>query len=88
MQFTISHVFLSANDAAILKEKQRILSKLNDTILIASSANRTPDDTIWLFFNRIPRTGGSSLVAILNELGDYYYNYKHQEHYYRTPWQR
>ncbi|XP_047502533.1 heparan sulfate 2-O-sulfotransferase 1-like [Penaeus chinensis] len=67
-------------------EKQRILSRLNDTVLQPSAFNRTPD-TIWLFYNRIPRTAGQTVVSLLKSLsGDL--DYQHQEHVYRTPWQR
>nr|XP_027225912.1 uncharacterized protein LOC113817995 [Penaeus vannamei] len=67
-------------------EKQRVLSRLNDSLLQPSSLNRTPS-TIWLFYNRIPRTAGQTVVSLLKSLaGDL--DYQHQEHVYRTPWQR
>ncbi|XP_063847963.1 heparan sulfate 2-O-sulfotransferase 1-like [Scylla paramamosain] len=68
------------------REKQEVLSRLNTTTIHPSSTNRTPD-TIWLFFNRIPRTAGQTLVSLMKSLGPDL-NYQHQEHVYRTPWQR
>ncbi|KAK4294416.1 hypothetical protein Pmani_032957 [Petrolisthes manimaculis] len=67
-------------------ERQEVLARLNNTIIQPSGTNRTPD-TIWLFFNRIPRTGGQTLVTLIKSLGKDL-DYNHQEHVYRTPWQR
>ncbi|KAG7153551.1 heparan sulfate 2-O-sulfotransferase 1-like [Homarus americanus] len=68
------------------REKQEVLLRLNDTVISPSANNRTPD-TIWLFFNRIPRTGGQTLVSLMKSLSADL-DYQHQEHVYRTPWQR
>ncbi|XP_069157584.1 heparan sulfate 2-O-sulfotransferase pipe [Procambarus clarkii] len=68
------------------REKQEVLARLDDTVILPSAANRTPD-TIWLFFNRVPRTGGQTLVSLLKSLA-HDLDYQHQEHVYRTPWQR
>ncbi|KAK8731292.1 hypothetical protein OTU49_007526, partial [Cherax quadricarinatus] len=68
------------------QEKQEVLARLNDTVIEPSATNRTPN-TIWLFFNRIPRTGGQTLVSLLKSLSENL-DYQHQEHVYRTPWQR
>ncbi|XP_042868859.1 heparan sulfate 2-O-sulfotransferase pipe-like [Penaeus japonicus] len=67
-------------------EKQRVLARLNDTVLQPTSFNRTPD-TIWLFYNRIPRAAGQTVVSLLKSLSADL-DYQHQEHVYRTPWQR
>lgn len=68
------------------REKMDVLSRLNHTVIQPSAQNRTPD-TIWLFFNRIPRTGGQTLVELIKSLAPDL-DYQHQEHVYRTPWQR
>uniref|UniRef100_A0A6A7GCH2 Heparan sulfate 2-O-sulfotransferase pipe-like n=1 Tax=Hirondellea gigas TaxID=1518452 RepID=A0A6A7GCH2_9CRUS len=69
-------------------QKQEVLSRLEETStsIVATASNRTPD-TLWLFYNRIPRTGGHTLVALLQTLGADL-DYQHQEHAYRTSWQR
>ena len=73
-------------------EKQQILSSLNSSLssgglhLLASARNNTPA-TDWLFYNRLPRSGGKTLVALLQALGTDL-DYQHQEHVYRTPWKR
>lgn len=68
------------------REKQEVLARLNSTVLAPSATNRTPE-TIWLFYNRIPRTGGQTLVSLIKSLAKDL-DYQHQEHVYRTPWQR
>ncbi|XP_068210961.1 heparan sulfate 2-O-sulfotransferase pipe-like isoform X2 [Palaemon carinicauda] len=68
------------------REKQEVLQRLNHTELVPSATNRTPE-TIWLFYNRIPRTGGQTIVSLLKSLSKDL-DYQHQEHVYRTPWQR
>ncbi|XP_066983415.1 heparan sulfate 2-O-sulfotransferase pipe-like isoform X1 [Macrobrachium rosenbergii] len=68
------------------REKQEVLQRLNRTKLVPSATNRTPE-TIWLFYNRIPRTGGQTIVSLLKSLSKDL-DYQHQEHVYRTPWQR
>ncbi|KAK7077755.1 hypothetical protein SK128_021164 [Halocaridina rubra] len=68
------------------REKQEILQRLNSTVIIPSATNRTPE-TIWLFYNRMPRTGGQTMVSLLKSLAKDL-DYQHQEHVYRTPWQR
>jgi len=77
---------ISTTEDSKALEKQEILHRLNDTIIQPSSYNRTPE-TIWLFFNRIPRTGGQTVVSLLKSLSEDL-DYQHQEHVYRTPWQR
>ncbi|CAL4102862.1 unnamed protein product, partial [Meganyctiphanes norvegica] len=76
----------STTEDPLTLEKQVVLRQLNDTIIKPSFNNRTPD-TIWLFFNRIPRTGGQTLVNLLKSLSEDL-DFQHQEHVYRTPWQR
>ena len=68
------------------QEKQHVLRNLNTTTIESTSRNNT-QYTSWLFYNRIPRSGGRTLVALLHALGSDL-DYQHQEHVYRTPWQR
>ncbi|XP_076066069.1 heparan sulfate 2-O-sulfotransferase 1-like [Oratosquilla oratoria] len=68
------------------REKVEVLARLNDTTILPSATNRTPE-TLWLFFNRVPRTGGETLVALLKKLSTNL-DFEHQSHVYRTPWQR
>lgn len=70
------------------REKQVVLSQLhNGTVSVTPSATNRTLETVWLFYNRIPRSGGKTLVALLQALGTDL-DYQHQEHAYRTPWQR
>jgi len=69
-----------------MREKWNILERLNTTSLVPSAFNRTPE-TLWLFYNRIPRSGGKTLVALMQALGTDL-DVQHQEHVYRTPWER
>ncbi|KAF2355381.1 Sulfotransferase [Trinorchestia longiramus] len=69
------------------EEKHDVLQHLMTRTIQPSPQNRTRPDQIWLFFNRIPRSGGKTLVALLQALGSDL-DYQHQEHVYRTPWQR
>ncbi|KAL7648123.1 UNVERIFIED_CONTAM: hypothetical protein RMT77_000024 [Armadillidium vulgare] len=62
-------------------------AKLLARALTPSNANRTPENTMWLFFNRIPRTGGQTIVSLLKSLS-IDRDLQHQEHEYMTPWQR
>ncbi|KAA0203194.1 hypothetical protein HAZT_HAZT005820 [Hyalella azteca] len=68
-------------------EKQEVLQHLMTRAIAPSSRNNTMPEQMWLFFNRIPRSGGKTLVALLQALGSDL-DYQHQEHVYRTPWQR
>jgi len=52
-----------------------------------SATNRTLPSSIWLIYNRIPRSGGLTMVFLLKELAKMN-RFTHQRHSYRTPWQR
>ena len=52
-----------------------------------SATNRTSLSSIWLVFNRIPRSGGLTMVYLIRELANLN-RFTHQKHQYRTPWNR
>ena len=65
----------------------QLLNDLQNADVSPSATNRTSASSIWLIYNRIPRSGGLTMVYLIRELAQMNH-FTHQKHQYRTPWNR
>lgn len=65
----------------------QMLDNIEKTEVEATGANRTHGSSIWLIYNRVPRSAGLTIVYLIQELAKIN-RFAHQRHQYRTPWNR
>ena len=91
--FSVADASAGDADSAILaaaaadQRYAEYVAALEQANITATSTNRTAANSIWLIFNRIPRSGGLTIVYLIKQLarGNHF---THQRHQYRTPWNR